>query len=826
MKDGAPTSFGAQLKALREAAGFTQEELATIAGLSVHAVSALERGHRRRPQLETVRALSAALDLAGPTRDALFASARAGSHTTSSDQLEGIALPVPLTALLGRDDDLEALRQWMADPTARLITLTGSGGVGKTRLAIEFARTVAEAGSTHVGFVALASIRDPGVAACAIAEALGLADISASDLPKRARAACEGRPTLLVLDNFEQVLDAAPVVADLLTATTTLRLLVTSRAPLRIRGEREYLVEPLALDTDPASMADVTGSPAVQLFAERVRDVQPAFRVTSDNASIVAAICRRLDALPLALELAAPWSRVLTVEELLRRLEQDVLLSAAAPRDMPERQQTMNATVAWSYQLLSPKEQRAFRRFGALPGPFSIDAAAQVLAGRQGWADSTQEALHAAAGLIDKSLLLRVDRSRASTRPLYCMLETVRAFAALELAAASERDDAMEGVVRYCAREASSADTGLVGPAQAEWLDRVQEDLASYHSALTWLIEGRRPSEALDIAWGLLWFWVIRGHSSEGLRWYERILKLPLLPTAAESRAQLGASLISYAQGQFERARTGLDRALTLARGSGDLDVAVKAEWLFGHLEYALGHYAVAREWFDRSVEGFKAVPIPWGSGNALIGLARVALAAGDAHEAERLLDDAIATLRQAGPWFLSRALYVRAILAVRRGKADEAIVLVRESLTHIRELGDKFAFVYASAPLDCCFSTTVISRALVPLAAAAALKGDDEWSARILGARDAVTDRTGTTAADESVDDLREQSERGARARLGQDQWDRAYAAGRRASIDSLLKEIEAYLHQHAGDRPRSERARGGRRGRMSSRTTHTGRP
>jgi predicted ATPase/DNA-binding XRE family transcriptional regulator len=793
MTDGAPASFGAQLKALRDAAGFTQEELATIAGLSVHAVSALERGHRRRPQLETIRALSAALDLTGQARDALFASARAASHTTSSDQLVGLALPVPPTVLLGRDRDLEALRQWMTDPMARLITLTGPGGVGKTRLAIELARAVAGEGSTRVAFVALAAIRDPGLAASAIAEALGLADTSASDLPKRARAACEDRPTLLVLDNFEQVLDAAPVVADLLTSTTTLRLVVTSRAPLRVRGEREYGVEPLALDADPMSMADVTGSPAVQLFAERVRDVQPAFRVTSDNASTVAAICRRLDALPLALELAARWSKALTVEDLLRLLEHDVLLSADAPRDLPERQQTMNATVAWSYQLLTPNEQRAFRCFGALPGPFSIDAAAGVLAGREGRADSTVEVLHEAAGLIDKSLLLRADISVVPTRPLYYMLETVRAYATLELAAASERDEAIEGLVCYCAREASVADEGLVGPAQAEWLDRVQEDLASYRGALTWLIERGRPSEASDIAWRLLWFWVIRGHVSEGLQWYERILKLPFLAATVESRAQLGASIMWYAQGKLESARTGLNRALTLARSSGDLDVVAKAEWLFGHLEYALGNYAVARDSFDRSVEGFKTVPIPWGPGNALIGLARVALATGDADEAERLLDDAISMLRRAGPWFLSRALYFRAILAVRRRKADEAIVLVRESLAHIREFGDRFAFVGATAPLDCCFSTTVISRALVPLAAAAVLKGDDEWSARILGARNAVTERAGITVEDPAVYDLQDQTEREVRTRLGPDRWARAYATGRRSSIDAMLKDLDA---------------------------------
>jgi transcriptional regulator with XRE-family HTH domain len=368
----------AQLKALREAAGFTQEELATIAGLSVHAVSALERGERRRPHVETVRALSAALDLTDATRDGLVASARTSTHATAVDELTGASLPLPLTALLGRETDVRTLRHWLTDPAARLITLIGPGGVGKTRLALELAGAIADEGATRVVFVPLAAIRDAAFVASAVAEALGLADITALDLARRARLACGDRPTLVVLDNFEHVLDAAPVATDLLTSVPSLRLLVTSRAPLRVRGEREYAVGPLALEVDSETMspADLARAPAVRLFVERVRDVRPDFRLTSANSPTVTAICRRLDTLPLALELAARWIKVLTAENLLRRLEQDVLLSTVGPRDLPERQQTMNATIAWSYQLLDPDEQRAFRRFGALPGRFSIDAAA------------------------------------------------------------------------------------------------------------------------------------------------------------------------------------------------------------------------------------------------------------------------------------------------------------------------------------------------------------------------------------------------------------------------------------------------------------------
>jgi predicted ATPase/transcriptional regulator with XRE-family HTH domain len=764
MKVGAPVSFGAQLRALREAAGFTQEELATISGLSVHAVSALERGERRRPHVETVRALSAALDLPGATRDALLGSARAPVQAPDPDP-GGFPLPVPLTAFLGRDADLQTLRGWLVDPAVRLITIVGPGGVGKTRLALELARTIAEENAAGVVFVPLAAIRDATFVGPAIAEALGLSDVTAVDLPRRAKVACDDHPRLLVLDNCEQVLDAAPLLADLVASTTSLRLLTTSRAALRVRGEREYALGPLALDAGSESMspADLIHSPAVRLFVDRVRDVQPDFRLTEANGPMVTAICRRLDALPLALELAASWIKVLTVEDLSRRLASDALLSTSGPRDLPERQQTMNATVAWSYQLLGDDEQRAFRRFGALPGRFSIAAATAVLGG------TSDDALVAAAGLIDKSLLQRAEAS-VPTRPLFQMLETVRAYAALELAAAGERDDALEGMARYCANEASIAEAELVGLAQPEWLNRARGDLESYRAALTWLIERGRSTEACDIACGLKFYWLIRGRAAEGLGWYERILRLPALPAADECRVLDGVGLMSYTQGQLDRSVDALTRSIALARVAGDLYTAAQAENLYGHIERALGKFDAARERLARALEAFRALEVPWGVGSALNGLAGLALATGDAAEAQQMLEEATSVLRDAGPWFLMPVLYVRAIRAVRKGDADEGIALLHENLELIRALHDKFAFVYA----------------LIPLAFAATLKGDDARAARILGARDAVIERTGLSVVDTPVHDLREQAERTARARLGANRWNRAYAAGRMLSIDS----------------------------------------
>jgi len=776
MAAGVAGAFGAQLKALREAAGFTQDELATIAGLSVHAVSALERGQRQRPHVDTVRALSAALDLTGPIRDALLASARAPTRNAADDEGNRASLPLPLTSLLGREADVQTLDLWLSTPEGRLVTITGPGGVGKSRLALEVARAVAAKSRLRILFVGLASVHSSALVAPAIAEALGVMDATAADLPKHARVACDGTPTLLILDNFEHVLDAAPLAADLLTAVAPLRILATSRAPLRLRGEREYALGPLALETDVEAhpLADLARSPAVRLFVERVCGVQPDFQVTSANIATVTAICRRLDALPLALELAAPWIKVLTADDLLRRLGRDVLLSPVGVRDLPERQQTINATVAWSYQLLGQSEQRVFRRFGALPGRFSIEAAAAVLAGREEATTTVDDALSAAASLIDKSLLQRAETSGQGL-PVFQMLETVRAYALLELTQAGERDDALAGLARYCGGEAALAAEGLFGPAQAEWLDRSRDDLESYRGALTWLLESDRAVEAANIAWGLMYFWVIRGHAVEGLQWYEQVLRLRDLPAVPESKALVGAAMMWYSLGDLARARVGLTRALNLARDAADAEMIAQAEHLLGHVEHALGNTDAARSLLSRSAEGFRALAIPWGIGNSLNGLAKVALSDGDAAEAERLLEEAALVLRHSGPWFLALVSFRRATLAVLRGSADEAIASARESLALFRQLKDTFAVVYA----------------LVPLAAATALKGDDLLTARILGARDAVTERTGATVVDKSLHALGDRAERVVRARLAADRWARAYAAGRSTSIDALMKDI-----------------------------------
>jgi hypothetical protein len=252
-----------------------------------------------------------------------------------------------------------------------------------------------------------------------------------------------------------------------------------------------------------------------------------------------------------------------------------------------------------------------------------------------------------------------------ASRPRYQMLETVRAYAALELTAAGERDDAMEGLVRYCAAEASLAAEGLVGPAQGEWLDRVRDDLESYRGALTWLIVRDRPTEASDIAWSLFFFWGIRGHAAEGIRWYDQILNRPSLPPAVESRALLGTGAMRYTQGELGHSRTAVRRALALAHETCDMVMVARAENLLGDIEHSLGNADAAHEHFARGVEGFRALALPWGLGNSLTEMAAVVLATGDPAHAERLLDEATSVLRHTAPWFLSWTLYLRAFLAV-----------------------------------------------------------------------------------------------------------------------------------------------------------------
>jgi predicted ATPase/transcriptional regulator with XRE-family HTH domain len=641
-------SFGDLLCAHRLAAGLTQEELAGRAHLSSDAVSLLERGQRTSPRANTVSMLADALGLAPGERKVFAAAAKRRPRRAAAGLRVPPDLSTPATPFVGREAALAGAADLLAAPGVRLVTLTGPPGAGKTRLALEVAAQLADRYRDGVVAVTLALLRDAALVLPAVRQALGLHESRTESALDTVAAYCSVRQLLVLLDNFEHLLAAAPEVAELLARCTELQALVTSRAPLRLRMEHELEVPPLRLPTaaqaragDPAALGAVA---SVSLFVERATAAVPAFALTAENAGAVAAICRRLDGLPLALELAAPWVRLLRPRDLLARLDRTLELLVQGPRDLPERQRTLRAALRWSADLLAPEHRAVLRRLSVFAGSARLDALEDV---SRAAGPVPGGLLRGLAALVDHGLVRRVDARDAE--PRVTALETVREFGRELLEEAGELEHTAGAHLDWYARLADEARPALTGPEQAAWLERLTRELDNVRAALSWAAERGDAERGLRLAAALHDFWLDRGHVREALAMLERLLQ---------------------------------------AEGRVDPAVAAGALRTAGSLAWRLGSYDLAVARFRESEAIYRELDDARGLADALRGLGPALERLGDHAASLALFEEAVSLLRGLDdPAQLAVALMHLGVAVMRDEQADRGAALFEEALALYRRL-------------------------------------------------------------------------------------------------------------------------------------------
>lgn len=716
----------------------------------------------------------------------------------------------PPVEFIGRDEEMEALERLVRADGIRLVTLTGTGGTGKTQLAAHvLPRLVGDFDGIYP--VALASIRHADLVASTIVQSVGLWEMGDKSPADRVRDYFRHRNSLLVLDNFEQVIEAAEWVGTLLKDCPGLLVLVTSRTPLRLRGEYEFTVPPLAVPEPCEPAESIMESPAVRLFAERARAVRRDFSLAVDNADVIGDICRRVEGLPLALELAAARIKLLPPEALRSKLEHRLPFLTGGPRDHPQRQQTMWDTVAWSHGLLGESAARLFRRLSVFVGGWGLDAAETVCNADGAFADGLFAELQ---DLVDQSLVEAVDAWGGEAR--FSMLETIREFAVERLAESEDATAVREEHARYFMALATAAEPWLNTGRRAEWLPVLERDLDNLRACLHRSLNGELPMEfGLDMASRLLWFWYLRGRHTEGRSLADTMVVEPRAQACPHERGKIlwCAGALAWCQGDFAAAREQLEEAIDIlrgmydgaglafpltmygatlasiqdyagarrayeegiefARGAGDgWTEAFASSWLADVL-LLTGDLAGARTLQEQSVFLFTSLSDDWGRAMALHGLAVTLGYLAEPESARQMFEESAAGMRQADDHYaLARVLSGAAELAVRQGEHRRARDLLTEAMTKWREMGNE----------------TGLRLCLGIHARLAAECGLPELAAYFLGAQREPLRTVGSLSAPGDSDEHDRFAE-DLLARLGETPWKQAFDRGTSAPLPEAVE-------------------------------------